>query len=164
MPVRKQDDDDFQNKLHLSKIDFHTPPLCGKALHNGADALASIRIVVKGFSILWLHFYSPLKRGTPYFSAMTTCSQTYMMKTTRAVALTRSQPAPTTRIPLILHALACKMAPSSCLRTQQTAGGLRQGLMSGSAANCCAICSRRSLGFSSQFIHSFVFFSTWYHK
>ena len=30
-------------------------------------------------------------------------SQTYMMKTTRAVALTRSQPAPTTRIPLILH-------------------------------------------------------------
>ena len=32
MPVRKQDDDDFQNKLHLSKIDFHTPPLCGKAL------------------------------------------------------------------------------------------------------------------------------------
>ena len=51
---------------------------------------------------------------------------TNIYKTTRAVALTRSQPAPTTRIPLILHALACKMAPSSCLRTQQTAGGLRQ--------------------------------------
>ena len=52
MPVRKQDDDGFQNKLHLSKVDFHTPPLCGKALHNGADALASIRIVVKGFSLV----------------------------------------------------------------------------------------------------------------
>ena len=46
-----------------------------------------------------------------------------MMKTTRAVALTRSQHAPTTRIPLILHALACKMAPSSCLDA-------RRGLMS----------------------------------
>ena len=58
-----------------------------------------------------------------YFSAMGGCPQTCMMKNTRAVALTRSQLAPTnrtavcsTRIPLILHALACKMAPSSCLR------------------------------------------------
>ena len=56
MPVRKQDDDDFQNKLHLSKIDFHTPPLCGKALHSDADASAAIRIIVKGFSSLEIRF------------------------------------------------------------------------------------------------------------
>ena len=47
---KEQDDDGFQDKLHLSKIDFHTPPLCGKALHSDTDASAAIRIIVKGFS------------------------------------------------------------------------------------------------------------------
>ena len=68
MPVRKQDDDNFRNKLHLSKIDFHTPPLCGKALHNGADALASIRIVVKGFFYLVIALlFSPLTENSILF-------------------------------------------------------------------------------------------------
>ena len=48
---QKADDDDFRNKLHLSKIDFHTPPLCGKALHSDAEALTAVRIIVKGFSM-----------------------------------------------------------------------------------------------------------------
>ena len=53
---KEQDDDGFQDKLHLSKIDFHTPPLCGKALHSDADASAAIRIIVKGFSSLEIRF------------------------------------------------------------------------------------------------------------
>jgi hypothetical protein len=31
MPVRKQDDDDFQNKLHLSTIDFSYSPFMWKS-------------------------------------------------------------------------------------------------------------------------------------
>ena len=73
--------------------------------------------------------YKHIRRNTPVsfciLAAMDRCPQTCMMKTTRAVALTRSQPAPTTRIPLILHALACKMAPSSCLDTRQMSANAR---------------------------------------
>ena len=31
------------------------PPLCGKALHSDAEALAAVRVIVKGFSMLCLH-------------------------------------------------------------------------------------------------------------
>jgi len=43
----------FIANFQLSKIDFHTPPLCGKTLHHGAEQADSdrIRAVVKGFSI-----------------------------------------------------------------------------------------------------------------
>ena len=43
----------FIANFQLSKIDFHTPPLCGKTLHHGAEQADPdrIRAVVKGFSI-----------------------------------------------------------------------------------------------------------------
>ena len=46
-------------ELHLPKKDFHTPPLCGKALHNDTEALAASRIIVKSFSMYsYIVYYS----------------------------------------------------------------------------------------------------------